>query len=151
MRRWMLIVLCAVLAAGCTSTRLPNYVQAEKPFTKRVYADYESAVTAVKMTLDDLGWEIAEEAAPEVFEVETDVQDTEQILLITELRATRMFFATRYARINVYVRSSGEISEVELRYMVVNSMAFWKPRSYGSQSLADRFFELLGKNLEGVR
>jgi len=148
MKKIILIALLFCLT-GCASTHIPLYIQDRKPFTRRFYTSHQQALAAVKETLADLRWAVAEEAEPQIFEVNTEKQSAhEKVLLISEIKVTRMFVVARYARMNIYIHSTGDVSEVEMRYMVVNGMPLFRPRSYGSESLAKRFFNLVDTHLK---
>jgi hypothetical protein len=137
--------LCGLI--GCTSTQIPVYLKDRKPSAQRFYADHQRVVAASKQALTDLGWMIENEMEPQVFEVDPERQVKESILLVTEIRETRFFLGTRYARMNIFVNSSGEVSEVEMRYVVISDVAFLKSKAYGNRKIASRFFELVKKNL----
>ncbi len=147
MRRWTVLLLMFVgFFAGCTTIQVPGYLQNKRASTKQFYADFARTSQAVRLAFSDLGWEIEEEASPEVYEISSQRGVKEELLMITKIRQTSFFVGTRYARINVYVRSNGEVSEVEMRYMVTSTFLIWKPSTYGNENLAKRFFELVDRH-----
>ena len=148
MRKMFFSVLClAVIVSGCTVVQVPMYLPDDKVFTQRVYVDFETALNAVRMAVADFQWDVSSEVPPEMYEVDSESQTEKEILLITDIKNTHLFVGSRYARMNIYIRSTGAVSEIEFRYMVVNSMVVWKPRTYGSQNLADRFFARVESHL----
>lgn len=147
MKKVLALFLLSALI-GCASVHTPSYVPEIKPFSQRFYADHQRVASAVRQTFAELGWDIKEEISPDVFEVDPKRQQKENSLIISEVIPTHLIIGTRYTRVNVYVRSTKEESDVELRYMVINSYGFFKPKTYGSESLAKRFFELVQKSLD---
>jgi len=143
-----MIAVCifAGLFAGCTSIQIPGYLQDKNSFTKQFYAGFDRTSQAVRLALSDLGWEIEDEVSPEVYEVSPQQGIQDELLMITKVRQTSFFVGTRYARFNVYVRSNGELSEVELRYMTTGTFIFWKSRSYGNENISNKFFERVDRN-----
>lgn len=142
-----IVVLLSVM--GCTSLQIPVYIPEEKPFTQRFYAGYPRVVSAVRQALTDQGWSIDRELEPRVFELAVPgAQEGDSVLLVSGIRESRMFFATRYARLNVYIFSKEDVSDVELRYLGVNSVVFFKSKNFGDKDFAKRLFkrmeELLG-------
>ncbi len=148
MKKIILLLLMLFVFAGCSSVQIPAYIQEKKPFNQRFYAGYPRVVAACQQALLDLGWVVEKEVAPQVFEVvSADSPEGENILLVTETRETRMILGTRYARMNIYVRSKGDISDVEVRYMVITDLFLYKPKVFGDEAFAQRFFSRMQLHL----
>lgn len=143
----LVLIITTVGLAGCATTNTPVYIKSVKPQTQRFYAGHAATIAAVKLALQDLGWEVEQEADPQVYEVDSLLSAKEQILLITKLRETRFFLGTRYARMNIYVWSRDEVSEVEVRYAVTTDLFLIRPRSYGNKNMARRLFERITQHL----
>ncbi|HSA30785.1 MAG TPA: hypothetical protein P5160_03190 [Candidatus Omnitrophota bacterium] len=147
MRRTILLsLLLTVFCVGCASIQIPGYLQDKKPSVRQFYGGFERTSQAVRRALAELGWEVEDEVLPEVYEVSPRQGVQQEVLMISVIRQTSFFIGTRYARMNVYIRSNGEVSEVELRYMKVSTLFFSKKRSYGDENFSRRFFELIERN-----
>lgn len=145
-------VLAVVLLAGCATTNMPSYLQPKKPYLTRYYANYEKSLGAVKQTLTELGWTLEETTDPGVYEhTRFNDLDESQVLLVTVVRPTPMLIGTRYARMNIYLRSKKDLSEVEVRYLTTTSTALNNFSTYNNDSAVKRFFERLSEVLPPVK
>lgn len=135
------LFLAILFSAGCATTSMPSYLQPKKPYIKRYYANHDKALASVKTTLQELGWSIEETADPGVYEhTRLNELDEHEVLLVTEVRPTPMFVGTRYARMNVYLRSKKDTSEVEVRYLTTTSTALNNFSTYNNDAAVKRFF-----------
>jgi hypothetical protein len=143
-----LVFIIALLFLGCSSVRIPSYLQDKHPYTKRFHGNYEQTMAAVKQTLAEFGWEIAEETDPLVYEQDRihDL-DEQRKMIITKSRQTSLFIGTRYGKMNIYVFSKKNISEVEIRYLTVTSIAFKSFRDFRDDAAAERIYTQIGKFL----
>lgn len=133
---------------GCSTVQIPSYVKDEKSFEERFYANHDRVKSAVSQALTDMGWVVDRELDPNIFEMNPGYEDYEEgVLLITKVRRTWMLVTSRYIRMNVYIFSNNDVSQVEMRYLAINDMFFFKPRSYGSENMAERLFSLVKKYL----
>lgn len=145
-------VLVVVLLAGCATTNMPSYLQPKKPYLTRYYSNYEKSLSAVKQTLIELGWTLEETTDPGVYEhTRFNDLDEDQVLLVTVVRPTPMLIGTRYARMNIYLRSKKDLSEVEVRYLTTTSTALNNFSTYNNDSAVKRFFERLSEVLPPVK
>ncbi len=145
-------VLVVVLLAGCATTNMPSYLQPKKPYLTRYYSNYEKSLGAVKQTLTELGWTLEETTDPGVYEhTRFNDLDEDQMLLVTVVRPTPMLIGTRYARMNIYLRSKKDLSEVEVRYLTTTSTALNNFSTYNNDSAVKRFFERLSEVLPPVK
>lgn len=145
-------VLVVVLLAGCATTNMPSYLQPKKPYLTRYYSNYEKSLSAVKQTLTELGWTLEETTDPGVYEhTRFNDLDEDQVLLVTVVRPTPMLIGTRYARMNIYLRSKKDLSEVEVRYLTTTSTALNNFSTYNNDSAVKRFFERLSEVLPPVK
>jgi len=141
-----LFLVLALLCVGCATTRIPAYIQDINPYVKRFPAGYDVTSAAVEQALADMGWEIDDTTDPIVYEQDRiNDLDEKQVLMLTTIRQTSMFLGTRYAKMNVYLRSKNEISEVELRYVTITVTPLKTLTSYRNDSAAKRIFEHIEK------
>jgi hypothetical protein len=142
-----LFVLCVTM--GCVSTRVPSYLTDKKPFERRFYAGHTEALAGVKQAMTNSGWVLEQVMEPQVYELDPQKADIEeQLLLMTEVRERRRILFSRYERMNIFIRSRGNVTDVEMRYLVINDMTLFKSKTYGNEKLAKRFFDLVQKELE---
>ncbi len=133
-----------LLLTGCATTDIPSYLQPKKPYLKRYYANYEKSLSSVKTILAELGWTLEESTDPGVYEhTRFNDLDENQLLLVTAVRPTPMLVGTRYARMNIYLRSKKDVTEVEVRYLTTTSTALNNFSTYNNDSAVKRFFERL--------
>lgn len=144
------LVLAVLLFTGCATVNIPGYIKDDHPHTHLIYADFDTAVAAVKLALNDMGWEVVEETDPTVYE-HSAVQEEggREILLFTDIKENRFVVGTKYRRINVYLRSTSKPkeTEMELRYIAIRSVAFMKSRKYKHPKAAARIFKAVDDNL----
>ena len=144
-------LLAVMFLAGCATTSMPSYLQPKKPYVKRYYAKYDQSLTAVKKVLTELGWTVEESTDPGVYEhTRFNELDENQILVVTSVRPTPMVVGTRYARMNIYLRSKKDMSEVEVRYLTTTSTALNNFSTYNNDGAVKRFFIRLDEVLPPV-
>ena len=144
---FLLLILCF---SGCMSVNMPHYIQDKNPYKKTFYSNFNDVLKTTLETLKELGWVLSKKVDPTVFErtTETNESQTNQILLFTEIRQTSLFIASRYARINVYLRSGTEnTTEVEIRYLTVNSFPFKNFYNYRNDHAIEQIWKLIKKKL----
>ena len=137
------ILVAVLLFCGCASISVPNYIQDDYPYKKKFYGTYEDILNTSTQMLLDFGWEISNSNDPNVFErvAVSSGQEDRRVLLFTELRQSSWFLGSRYARVNVYIRSGGNnTAEVEIRFMTITSVLFKQFKSYKNDALAERMF-----------
>ncbi len=147
-KKWFILGLVTFM--GCATAAMPFYLPGKKPYVKRFYANYDTALAAVNQTLSDLGWKVEKSMDPAIYEqMRTSDLNEKQVLLITEVRQISFVVGTRYARMNIYLRSKGGISEVEIRYLTMSSLTFKSIKDYNNDSEVKRVFgrleEILSK------
>ena len=138
--RKLLWVACMALLCGCTTAQIPQYLADKHPYKKQFYANYDAALKAAKSALSELGWQLAGEGDPAVYEVGAP-REGQQIILFTEVRQTAMFLGSRYARMNIILRFQSNGTEIEVRYLTINSVPFKNIESFKNESAAHRVFE----------
>lgn len=137
MKKVFLILFISLF--GCTAAVIPSYLPSKKPYVKRFFVNYDTMFAVVHETLKDLGWKVEREMDPSVYEqMRTSDLDEKQILLITEIRQMPLVVATRYARMNIYLRAKKDICEVEIRYLTISSTTFRRIKAYSNDSEVKR-------------
>ncbi|MFA5087443.1 MAG: hypothetical protein WC552_00245 [Candidatus Omnitrophota bacterium] len=150
MKKFLLILLAFLTCSGCVSARIPKYLGNDFPYKQRFYFSFEQVVSATQETLKDLGWQIEETADPAVYEQVFSLPgaDKKQILIFTSIRQTPLFIGTRYAKMNIFLGESGDNNtEMEIRYLTVNSVLFKNFESYKNESAVKRILEHISKSL----
>ncbi|MCB9772591.1 MAG: hypothetical protein H6754_08595 [Candidatus Omnitrophica bacterium] len=146
------VILAIIFLTGCATTNMPSYLQPKKPYIKRYYANYAKTLPSVKDVLTELGWTLEESTDPGVYEhTRFNDLDENQLLLVTTVRPTPMLVGTRYARMNIYLRSKKDVSEVEVRYLTTTSTALNNFSTYNNDSAVKRFFMRLDEVLPPVQ
>ncbi len=140
-------IVCLVFLYGCATARIPQYLADRNSYKKHFYASFDDALQASRTALHDLGWEITSEGDPAVYE-EGDPREARQIILFTEVRQTAMFLGSRYARINIILRTKSEGTEIEIRYLTINSIPFKNIESFRNESAVQRVFERIDELLK---
>lgn len=136
-----LILFMVLILMGCSTANIPIYLQGQNPYTQRFYVEHAQALIATKQALEDLGWKIDKTIDPLVYEQKNEsAVNPNETLIITDIRQTPMFIGTRYAKINAYVRSQDNSSEIELRYLTVTSLVFKNFETYRNDKAVDRIF-----------
>jgi hypothetical protein len=142
--------MVVTMFTGCTVAQISPYLQKKFPYTHRFYADYDKALASLEKTLADLGWVIEKQVDPSVYEEDTQsAPGSKGILIITEIRQTALFLGTRHAKMNIILRSSADVSEIELRYVTVTTLPFKTFVTYKNDSAAERFFGRFDQVLDG--
>ena len=142
MKKTAILVLFFLM--GCASTNIPSYIQDKYPYKRTFYADFDKVYKATAQTLLKYGWTVTGTSDPSVFERSSSTDDSQnkQILIFTDIRQTSLFFGTRYARINAYIRTQSDHStEVEIRYLTISSMSFKNFYNYRKDKLIERMFK----------
>lgn len=145
------LIIALMFLSGCATTNMPSYLQPKKPYIKRYYSNYEKTLSSVKSILTELGWGLEETTDPGVYEhTRFNDLDENKLLLVTAVRPTPMLVGTRYARMNIYLRSKKEVSEVEVRYLTTTSTALNNFSTYNNDGAVKRFFARLDEVLPPV-
>ena len=145
-----LLIFLFLSTAGCATVSVPNYIYDKHPYKKEFYGQFNEILDAVKGVLKDHGWEISKTTDPSVYEQGKSNETADnKALLITEIRQTSFFFGSSYSRLNVFLRpGTDKRTEVEFRYLAVNSFPIKAFNSYRKDKLIDRFFKDLDERLK---
>jgi len=151
LKKKFVIFLLLFALVGCTSIIIPNYIQDKNPYKKIFYASYDDSLKATLQTMEDLGWIVIETADPSVYERyrETVQEYAQQILIFTDLRQISLFVGSRYAKLNVYLRTApDDATEVEIRYLTINSTFLKSFYDYRSDAAVQRIYDHIEKLLK---
>jgi len=150
MKRFFLPCLCLIFTlTGCSTIILPRYIPDKNPTQKKLYADYDRVVAATKAAFKDLGWEVAEEADPAVYERAWQLRDknVKQILLMSDYHKSNFLIVSKNTAINAYIRAGADATELELRYLRVSTYPFKSFYKYRNNKLINALFQRIDKNL----
>lgn len=150
LNRFLSIGLLLVLL-GCTSVSIPKYIPDENPYKRVLYVGFNPALTATRTALKDMGWKIAEETEPGIYERNRAItaQEIQQTLIFSEVRQTAAVVGSRYARINIFLRSiKDNETEVELRYLTINSTPVKGFEVYKNDAAAERILNQIEKIID---
>ncbi len=148
--RKILFMVCVVTLAGCSTIDIPQYIQDKYPYQKTLYKSFDKTLEATRQALTDLGWTIDKEVQPSIYERNRVVEEGEgqATLIFTDVRRTPFILGTRYAHLNIYLRGGEKVTEVEIRYLTLNSLAFKTFRHYKNDAATERIFKKIEENLE---
>lgn len=150
MLKKMIIGILLSTVLGCASVPIPAYLPDRKPFYHRYYATHADVKAAVTQVLMDRGWILRLETSPQVYELDLKRARMEkEVLLMAEIQRSRMFFAHSQESINFYIYSTGNVSDVEMRYLAVNYRMGLTTKSYGQLRMAQQFFQWIEQELSG--
>ena len=146
----ILLGLLLMIFAGCSTIDIPQYLQDKHPYQKTFYQSFDRTLEATRQTLTDLGWKVAKEVQPSVYERNRALEEGEgkALLIFTDVRRTPFFLGSRYARLNIYLRGGDKVTEVEIRYLTLNSLALKTFRHYKNDAAAERIFKKIEEKLE---
>ncbi len=148
MKKWLsLIILVFVL--GCASVKVPSYIQAEHPYKRTVYGDFEEVLSAVKDVLQEEGWTISKETQPALYERNATYteEDKEHALIFTETKQSSRLLYSNFSHLNVYINRTNEGMELDVRYGKITDIYFKKIHRYRNDKLAERFLNLVEQKL----
>ena len=147
--KFFFLFILSVITTGCSSVQIPQYIPDEAPYKKTFYAPYDNVMSATKKALDRLGWTISQVTNPAIYEANKDFENfSKQALIFTEIKQYSRIFFTKYVKINVYLISQNEGTDIEVRYMKINSYPFKSFKSYKNASLAKKLFQRISRDLE---
>ena len=146
-----IVLFFLLFCVGCVSATIPHYLQDKSPYKKKFYASYDDTLKAVQTTLKDLGWKISSVSDPVVYEQNSASNNEaipKQILMFTDVRQTAFLLGTHYSKMNIFVRSLTEGTEVEIRYITVTSTPFKTLENYKNDNAVQRIFDHIEKVLK---
>jgi len=138
--------LAVLFLIGCSMSVLPGYIPDRHPYTQRLYFDYSSTLKAVKESLAEHHWRIAQSQDPSTFEHTAGESYNNQIFIITEPRGA--VFGGARAVLNVILRSSERVTDVEIRYRAASKTPFKKLKDYRDDALVKELFQSIEQRLK---
>ena len=136
---------------GCASIAVPNYIKDKNPYSKKFYGQYKDILKIASDSIEELGWKISSTSDPLIFEnsIVSPDNSAEHILIFAETKQDPWILGTTYKKLNVYVRAGGnDKTEVELRYIRINSTFFMKFYGYKADRLAKKIFDKIEEKLK---
>ena len=146
MKKFALIFL-ALSLFGCVSARIPQYLLDKNPYRMKYYGSHEAVKKATISSLNKQGWKVKDTADPRVYE-ESDNTAKKQLLIFTEVKRASFFFGTRYRKMDVYLRSGVDSTDVEVRYLVANSTPIKTFYNYKNDEAVKKFFDEIQNQLD---
>ncbi len=143
-------LIVVIMLCGCSTVNIPKYIPDTRPHKQTMYASFDQTLQATKSALQGGGWEIVDTTDPNVYEHSTILtEDGQEILIFTGVKAIPMFLGTRYARVNIYLRTLAQpnSTEVEVRYLTVNSIGFKTFNNFKHPLAAKNILNDIEKNL----
>ena len=140
----------ALTLTACSSVTITNYIKDENPYKKAFGRNFNQLLEASTRALMDSGWTIAETTDPAIFERQRVIDDEniKQLLLVTEIRHTALILGSRYARVNIFLKTISENStEVEIRYFSVTTIPFKSFQSFKKDKIVNKLFTKIESNL----
>jgi len=145
----LFILFFILTLAGCSTAQIPAYLQDKKPYVKRFYTTYDQTLAGTNAALEQLGWKVEQILDAAVYDRYQAAEDDEKnSLIITEIRQTPLFMGTRYAKMNIYVRSKKNLSEIEIRYVTVLATPFKNYEVYSNDAAVQRIFDRIESHLK---
>jgi len=147
-RQLFFALILGMVVSGCTTISIPSYVGTKNPYKKKFYANFDEAVASVTKSLEELGWKVEAQVDPSVYESDKTLDpDQKHTLIFSDTRQTRFFVGSRYARLNIYMSSAQDSTEIEIRYMTVTSIPFKTFYNYKNDKTVERIFKHLQEKL----
>ena len=148
MKKISALIFLITLTSGCVSIQIPEYIQDHHPYKKEFTAAFDKTLAATKQALAGLGWRILKSYQPGVFEQTPVPAGEEQLLLFTESKQSYRFLFSRYSRLNIYLRSLKDTTEVEIRYAVLTPLPMKSLKSYRNDRLVRQLFRQIEVQLQ---
>ncbi|MDP8265574.1 MAG: hypothetical protein P9M07_01370 [Candidatus Aceula meridiana] len=151
--KYVIVLLSfAIFFTGCVTVKMPQYLQAENPYSKQFLADYDKTLDATFKVLKKFGWTVAKQSSPLAFEQETAVpdKDKKQVLIFTNVKQKAMFLSSRYMSLNIVLKENKQNTDVEIRYFSILSTAFKNFETYKNDKFVERIFKGIATELSGT-
>jgi len=149
--KYFLYVLLLITTFGCSTVNVPPYIQDKHPVTKVLPENYNKVLLTTKKILAQEGWTITKESDPAVYEKgkELDAPNAKQTLVFARTVEKSLIGTGKYAQLNVYLRTVDEINtEIEVRYLVVNSAVVKSFYDYRNDKLVNNLIEKINQQLK---
>ncbi|OGX08257.1 MAG: hypothetical protein A2Z88_07855 [Omnitrophica WOR_2 bacterium GWA2_47_8] len=148
MKKHILFLVLLSFSLGCVGVKIPKYLSQKSPYAKKLYVNFEEAVRLTEKALTDLKWSIDEKVDPAMYEQDMASLEPDQkrIMIFTKVRQTPLFLGTCYAKMNILLNASNDgTTQMEIRYLTVNSFTVRNIESYKNEAAANKIFEYIDR------
>ncbi len=151
MKKIILFILFLSMA-GCATINIPNYIDPQHPYVRKVYGDYDAIVAAVRQVLAQEGWAVQSETSPSTYERDNSAEGsaTGGVLLFTSVKQHSRFLYSSYTHWNAFVRPVAGGAEVEIRYACLTPLGIKQLKGTRNDKLADRIFDAIEHRIENI-
>lgn len=151
MKKIMLSILFLGMA-GCATVNIPNYIDPQHPYVRKVYGDYDAIVAAVRKVLAQEGWAVQSETSPSTYERDGSIEGgaTGGVLLFTSVKQHSRFLYSSYTHLNAFVRPVAGGAEVEIRYACLTPLGIKQFKGTRNDQLADRILDAIEHRTENI-
>ncbi len=136
-------LLLVLVLSGCSTVQMPNYINADHPYVRRVYGSFEQVDAAVKAVLAQEKFKIDKETSPDVYE--RDLRDQQEgargSLVLTDVKQYSRVLYSTYVHLNIYLRQLADSVEVEIRYGKVTTVLLKQFRGTRNDGYAGRLLD----------
>ncbi len=141
--------LVLLFFAGCASVNVPGYIQAENPYKRVMYGNFQDVVQAAKDVLIEDGWQIAKETHPALYERNATYgpEDQEHALIFTNVKQMSRLVYSKFIHLNVYINRTAEGIEVDVRYGSVVDFYIKKVRRYRNDEFVKKILDRIEQKL----
>lgn len=148
MKRFFIAVLF-LSVLGCASVSVSGYIQAENPYKRVMYGDFQEVLAAAKGVLVEDGWKIEKETHPALYERNAAYgpEDKDHALIFTDIKQMSRFIYSKYIHLNVYINRTAEGMEVDVRYGSVVDYHIKKIRRYRDDELVKKILDRIEQKL----
>jgi hypothetical protein len=132
------VLFLCVLVGGCMTVRIPEYIKADHPYSRKIYGDYGKIMAAVRNVIVHSGWKVQSEGDPTVYERAQEGSAAQDVLIFTNVKQHSMLLYSSYTHLNVYVHAIAEGAQVEVRFQKVTPLLFKQFYRTRNDKLAER-------------
>jgi len=113
-----LILSFIFLLSGCASMPVTDYIKADHPYERKIYAGFEKVTSAVIFVMHQKGWSTSQGVDPAVYEQDERYESngTENVLIFTDIKKHFRVFYSTYTHLNILVHGLGGVCNVEVRF-----------------------------------
>jgi hypothetical protein len=151
MKRIILFILFLCMA-GCATVNIPNYIDPQHPYVRKVYGDYNAIIATVRQVLADEGWAVQSETSPSTYERDGSTQSsaTGGILLFTSVKQHSKFLYSSYTHLNAFIRPMADGAEVEMRYACLTPLGVKQLKGTRNDKLVNRILDAIEHRSENI-
>jgi hypothetical protein len=109
--------------SGCASVQMPGYIsRVDHHYHRKIYTTFEKIVSSTMFVLKNKGWTIVNEVDPSIYERDNryDNNGYQNLLIMTNVK--KRFYHLTGMRLNVFIHSMANTSDVEIRYEAKTSL-----------------------------